>query len=402
MKYLASIVKSVLLISTSTGHIFISPLLSVIGVFSLLRIFVLRKVFRFEFYLLLFFVYVVISTLAYDPGAFSEFEYYRYDGNIWISLTPIFMGLLSRQYFSETSLARVIYFCTFIYLVSFLLWMVTKDCSFSGVCSFPGLFISRNATGGFLSVIATIAFIFWMRGVRYFSLIFFLLCFFLVATFSRGSFLGLIASAVIYVIFVRRKTLVDLHGVFFLIIFTFGIAIYLHSPTFDYSSDTGVIGEFVDERLETKSHNVAARAFFFWPKAIDLFLRSPIFGVGFSGFNDYYSHPYTGFSYSSGHAHNTFLHVVAEMGILGLGLLILLICSFRSLWLSNRASDPVFSDAVYFSFLSVVFASFTEHRLFTPASMIIVSSLIGLYLTNLRIIRFGGATSVRVTAPGRQ
>jgi len=39
-------------------------------------------------------VVIVVSTLLYDPQSFAEFDFYRRDGNFFISYAPIFAGCL--------------------------------------------------------------------------------------------------------------------------------------------------------------------------------------------------------------------------------------------------------------------------------------------------------------------
>lgn len=372
---------------TMTGMVYISPFLSVLGVFSFVIGFLSRKVFKFEFYVFLFLTYVALSTLFYDPNSFTKFEYYRYDGNVWISLTPVFIGLVLGKYIGSDYLSKFSFVALFIYTTVFMYWLLTKGCSFGGDCSFPGLFQARNATGGFLSVIITILLVMWVhsRQKRY-AFGFILGLIILSATFSRGSLLGVILAAAVFYLFIRRRMLIDIMLIVLLLIISFSVAVYFYNPLFDYSSYEIVIDSYVDSTLDTKSKNIAIRAYFLWPKVIEIFINNPIFGAGFGSFNDVFK--MSGVKvYSSSHAHNTFLHVLAEQGVVGLLLLFFIIGSFRNLWLKYRQFDLIFFDSVYFAFLAVLLASFTEHRLFAPASMLIVSTMIGMFLANIRIIK---------------
>ena len=77
------------------------------------------------------------------------------------------------------------------------------------------------------------------------------------------------------------------------------------------------------------SNNLSHRVIKVWPWAVDDFLESPLMGTGFSSFNDRYKDPsevLPGIKlrflkkniYNSGHAHHSFLNIMAEQGLVGL------------------------------------------------------------------------------------
>jgi O-antigen ligase len=66
---------------------------------------------------------------------------------------------------------------------------------------------------------------------------------------------------------------------------------------------------------------------------LDLFQKSPFFGLGFNQFAEYFSRSYGEIRYS----HNTYLSVLVELGIIGLGLyLLFLFFLFRNLYLKSE------------------------------------------------------------------
>jgi O-antigen ligase len=149
--------------------------------------------------------------------------------------------------------------------------------------------------------------------------------------------------------------------------------------------DPGLAG-FLDDnasiRLETA-----------WPLALHAFLQSPIFGIGFGAYDDlpweFWGWPGViafnapdRYWHSDAHAHHTYLHVMAEMGAMGLVLL---------LWFLNRLhqflktidSDMV-RQALMLGFWVNVVSSFTEHRLFTPSQMLPYVIMVGLAFAHSR------------------
>src|SRR5690606_2461173 len=84
--------------------------------------------------------------------------------------------------------------------------------------------------------------------------------------------------------------------------------------------------------------NAAIRLETSWPLALHAFFQSPIFGIGFGAYDDLpwdfwgwrgvvaFNSP-DWFWHSDAHAHHTYLHIMAEMGAVGLVLL---------MWFLNR------------------------------------------------------------------
>jgi O-antigen ligase len=371
------IIVKISLYFTNTGFIPLSPLSSVMGAIYILMIGKVRIIYKVEFFILLFLMYVFISTLFFDPTSFFHYGYYRYDGNIWISYLPIFFFSFSPILLSINSLIKFIRISCYIYLVWIIIWYMKG----LGI-TFGGLYAARNATGGFLSILTTASFILAFNKVKGFKIITLLLFIMLTLTYSRGSMLGFLVTAIISIFFYKRKILIDklLFFVFFLL--TLSIAIFFYNPKFSYVNNS-VLSEYINSSTGTKKANLLTRAVYLWPKAIDMFIKSPLFGNGFGSYNDYGNKKQEKI-FSPAHAHNSYLHFLAEMGIVGLLFFLYILIQIRKFWLRHRNNNMIIADISYFSLLAVVFASFTEHRITTPASMILVSILFGTFISHVR------------------
>ena len=150
-----------------------------------------------EVCLLALYAWVIASVLLYNPASLLEFDFYRKDGNFFISYGVLFVFL-----FLPFSIDIDIHRWTVRAFVFFLLL------SFVGFALMPGevteegrlvhhfFFVSHNAAGGFYSVIGAIALGLYIQ-TRKKGYLFFTVCFlfFLYETDSRGSQLAFIAAA---------------------------------------------------------------------------------------------------------------------------------------------------------------------------------------------------------------
>lgn len=373
-----SLISKIGLYFTNTGLLPLSPILSLLGACYLFFTFKIRYLYKIELSILLFLFYVFVSTVMYHPVSFFDFGYYRYDGNIWVSYLPLFFFSFSRPLISEKSIIYFIKVSLIIYLSYLLLWYMSHGFQ----SSFQGLFTSRNATGGFLSILTISSFVLALQGYKKFKFITFLLLIVLVSTYSRGSLFSFITVAFIVYLFYKKNLLLDRLLFALAFIATLSIAIFFYDPDLSYC-DSSVRNAYTDKTSTTKEVNTLTRAVYLWPKAIDIFINNPILGSGFSSYNDYIESGHRQ-TFASNHAHHSYLHILAEMGLFGLMILLYFIVLFRRFWLKHRRNHMMIADISYFSFLVVVFAAFTEHRLTTPASMIIVSTLIGLFISHVR------------------
>lgn len=123
----------------------------------------------------------------------------------------------------------------------------------------------------------------------------------MVLTSSRGSWLGLAASILVILFFSRKKRY---------ILSMLAIALLLAVPQYetivsrinlDFLSD--------DSSLNYRWH--------IWKYAIDTFLANPLFGGGIGSFGFFVPSHFQAPGYLVSHAHNIYLHLLAETGILG-------------------------------------------------------------------------------------
>ncbi len=296
---------------------------------------------------------------------------------------PIFALAFSKYSFSTQEIIKFIKFSLWLYFSIFVFWLLFKSCSITNaLCSFGGLYKARNATGGFLSILSISSFVLWLNGFKkfkYATLIFLLMLF---ATYSRGSILGFVLSSIVMYFLYKRNLLLDKIFFIFLFIGTIFITLYFYQPDRDYVDIHNVLSLYIDSNVGTKMANVIIRVAYLWPKALHMFLESPIIGNGFGSFDDYGIG--IGNIHSDSHAHNTFFHFLAELGIIGFSIFMIFVLSLRSFWKKYRTKYRLIADIAYFSFLTVLFASFTEHRLTTPSSMIVVSIFIGIFISHVR------------------
>lgn len=358
---------------------------------------------RYLFWLGLFFIYSFVSILTYDPAALTEYGFYRYDGNFIISYLPLFLVPLLSYNLDVDKMIR--YFLLVTTAANGLAFMVTVAANgghLSATQSFGGLFIARNAAGGFLSFVFTLAFINWRkeRTVVSAALIFINLIY-LLATFSRGSLLGIVFSLFCFFFF-SGKT----RGYFaFIVIF---ITLMLEARSSLQHFDVYRKLNYENRReeyllggagVDGKTANVMLRLYYNWPSGIDLFLHSPIVGGGFGAVND---KPFQFKAkidvvnyneqknkvYNDGHAHNSYFHIAGEEGIVGIVLFIGFICSLFVF--INKLDDetyflPKYSLLLYL--LNISCMSLTEHRFTTPSNALPFVLLVVLLMAKVNYSR---------------
>ncbi len=176
-----------------------------------------------------------------------------------------------------------------------------------------------------------------------------------------------------------------------LIVLIQSIIIYNTYPIYKkylFSSDNISVDTraLIDNRYDdpdTKQANIYIRAFDTWPRATALFLNSPIFGSGFGSVNDlpltfdrWIPH-FISFNdskkkyFNDSHAHNSYLHFLAEMGIVGLGFFLLFWFNlFKFISSDKFKTDIVVKDFLHFSMFNLSIMSFTEHRITTPSNVL--------------------------------
>lgn len=339
--------------------------------------------------------YFLLWTLVYDPAAFTEYRFYRRDGNVFATFLPLlFFGMLCLEVNIEKIAIRFLLFVTIINSLMFVLLPRTNlDARYS---TFSFLFQTHNAAGGFLSVIVALSIAVWFTRRSFWSfVVLFLNSFMLWETHSRGSIIALFGALVVYLFLKERhvKKIVWFSIIATLVLLTITYPMWLEmGQSSSFIIDSGGIEDVVQLEFE-RSYTFLDRALFLWPRALHLFFQSPLIGTGFGSYNDlpyrFHGIPYLfsvnipeRYQYSDEHAHHSFLHILAETGLLGLALTILMLCSMHRF--IQGLQSKILKDGLMLMFWIAVWSSMTEHRLFTPSQMLPFTLLLGIALGNAR------------------
>lgn len=330
--------------------------------------------------------YFFLLTLAYDPAALIQPDFYRRDGNVFITFLPV---LILAQLRLEIDIKKLVQaFVLFsaslniVFIGVFLLTGGTLFISEQGIYHF--LFIAHNAAGGFLAMMAAFSLGLFMRQRSPLFLVAFLIHGWgLWLTDSRGSVLALLLAAVIVLLDTRRTW----HRLILSVILAGHVL--LGAWLYHAHYHQGITRDNVPAEFQHRGETLSDRLFNLWPRSIYLFLQSPVLGTGFGSFND---QPYEleGIQHllmqnqtenkihSPAHAHHSFYHVLAETGLMGLALLLFFLSHTRRFIL--KLEDPAVRGSLFFAFWVAVLSSFTEHRLFTPSQMLPFTILLGLII----------------------
>jgi O-antigen ligase len=194
----------------------------------------------------------------------------------------------------------------------------------------------------------------------------------MVTTLSRGAWLGLAFGVLVMVFAMGRRAA----GAIALIVVG-AVALVL-------LAEVNALPPAVSERFEQLTSQIAifdprgvtptpenyalVERMVHWQVAGNMFLSSPWTGVGIGNFNVLFNKfGVQGWIYPRGHAHNYYLHLLAEVGIVGfLGYMTMLVTSFvvgfRALRRVRRAGDT-YGEAVAIGALGIL-ATFAAHNFF--------------------------------------
>lgn len=370
----------VALFGTVTNYVYFSPLLTIflpLSVYVLNKEKIYRPIAWLYFYLALF----LVSTALYHPVSFVEFGFYRRDGNFLISFAPLLvLPLFSIRFNLERgirlffSAAVILYAAVFFYEMGFGFSLDSLDL-------FGGLFHAQNAVGGFLAILGSLSFAYWYRNrTKKHFFIFILIFTMLVMTYSRGSIIGLMMAIPAWYLAIhdRKKWIMVLLA--FPVLLTIG-SLMVGYPYYQNVLSSGDKAEFdFESGIETKNANVLIRVFYTFPRAYYSFLHSPVTGTGVGSFDDrpYQFEeivPYVSYNaqpqkiHSDNHAHHSYLHILAEQGVIGL-LVFLTFWYFLFIYLLQLPGQHLVRDFLLIAYFSITFASFTEHRITTPSMML--------------------------------
>ena len=361
--------------------------------------------------LLVIFCYFIVSFFitGQNFGTFFSFSFLKYDGNfffcyiLYFALAIPFFNyeLASQIYFKYLFGIFTIFglFGIFEYLTNFTKLMIDIDPAAGKM--FVALNFAHNATGSVYAMASLFATIFFLTEQKkkarfYYLFILLVLIVSLFLTKSRGSYVGYIAGTFFAIILHYRNfkkiitRLLILTGALTAIIFA-----------------TGTYKRFIEIFTTTDTSAIRSKL---WIHAWQLFVKSPIFGIGLGRFNDIeLSTPYklsgipgfisvftgTNIRLDSAHAHNSYFQFLSETGVIGLGLLFLFwglcIGILIRAFISNKTS--YFGKRVYLcgitGIITLFVLAYTENYLSATTIMVCISMIvslgIGLYWQETKI-----------------
>lgn len=348
--------------------------------------------------LVTFAAFALLSTLYYNPESFLEFDFYRHDGNFFISYAPILAGCVYAHRWDLNKILRRFYAFGVLVNVPYYLWYLAQNGLLTFLRhpsdTFGSYFVARNAAGGFLAVLLCLGIACYsMKKSRGMLALMAVNALMLFSTYSRGSAFGILVLMP-YLLFGRKRWMfATLVGG--LIVASLAIAAYHTQSSVDYMGYSFKIAN-PDEKVA----NLNIRYEWLWPRALAYFRQSPIFGIGFGSFDDTISLVVNYFGafgqavgvtadHTDSHAHNSFLNILAELGVVGLVLILsfywrLVAWCQRGAWASMRENGRNFIAYrfVELASLCLLAMSATEHRLTTPSNMLPIALVISLLLAS--------------------
>lgn len=382
--------------------ILVLGILTIISFIALCLNYKINKIgFKLNIFLGIIYIYFLLSFFISGQvlKSFTDFNFLRYEGSFFFCYLPFF--IFSIIFLNYRKSLKIYFYSLFIIFVLFAVFgfieysvflksvMVKLDDYYVGLM-FVALNNAHNATGSAYSIACVFSLSFFLKGnkkdkIAYGAIL--ILCFIaLFMTKSRGSLLAFLGGAVFVFLLSSKSVLKFLRNLFLL--GALSIPVIFLTGTLDrikmifYAKDASALN-----RLSL------------WDKAITLFKQSPIFGIGYGRYNDVQWHfdslrltgkpgvfaLYTqqNFTFNDTNAHSSYLHFLAETGIIGLILILVFwISCFVIIFKAYKASKNNFNAKVYLSVLGGIFTlfilSFTENYLTAPTVMFCMSAVAAL------------------------
>ncbi len=335
--------------------------------------------------------YLLVSSVLYDPGSFGEFRFYRYDANVLVAFSG-FLGLAALRLAVDVRgvVRSTVYWAAAVnalFLAHYLLVGYSFHRPGGGVYFF--LFESHNGAGGYLAVLSSLGAGYWLvTRQRWMAVATLVHLAGLWLTDSRGSILGLAAALAFTLVRFLRGWLVPSVLVFHVLLIALIVRSTDVTTYYVPEEDSGELLRTV-QAPGLRADTVLDRFYYIWPRAVYLFFQSPVFGAGFGSFNDlpYDLHgiPHVVMwnqlgtalrTLNDGHAHESYLHVLAETGIVGLVLMLIFLEALRRSVL--KLSDPALRLGLHIGVCYAAFSSCSEHRFTTPAQAMPLMTIVGL------------------------
>jgi len=348
-----------------------------------------------------------ICTGAPISNLFS-FDFLRFDGAILIAYLPLLLVADTRldPLFIRRTLGLFLSIMSIVALLG-LAEFVDSTVSPLGLSQLPeslqlvhnaslsagifhGFFRAHNAAGAIYSIAALISFALLARAKNP-SLLSWPAFWFatnvigIVLTQSRTAYVAFLAALVI--MFFRQRKFLKRS-------IKYGVPILL--PLLYLLLVQPAVTHRAQEVSDLEDPNIVTR-FIYYQRAIEDFTQSPIVGTGFGRFNDqlkiYSGVPHLVYFATGGssvdddsHAHNSYLHFLAEGGIIGLALMLgVWITTFR--WVGRQkhifeegSFGHCFALGIQACIVLEFFMSFTEHMMGTAVSALTIFTFVGLFL----------------------
>ncbi|HST03448.1 MAG TPA: O-antigen ligase family protein [Chloroflexia bacterium] len=204
------------------------------------------------------------------------------------------------------------------------------------------------------------------------SLVAFLLFWTVVTSLSRGAWIGLAFGVLVMVLSLGQRAKGAITGLLAALIILAGLTGLNAVPPViadRFTQLTSQLQIFDPRGITPNPDNYAlVERMVHWMVAGNMFLSSPIVGVGIGNFNTLFNKfGVQGWPYSRGHAHNYYLNLLAEVGIVGLtGYLIMIITTFAVAYRALRrvrARKDLYGEMIVIGALGVL-ATFVTHNFF--------------------------------------
>ena len=211
-----------------------------------------------------------------------------------------------------------------------------------------------------------------LRAPLLMSLVAFLLFWTVITSLSRGAWIGLTFGVLVMVLSLGKRAKGAIAGLIATVVILAGLTGLNAVPPViadRFTQLTSQLQIFDPRGITPNPDNYAlVERMVHWMVAGNMFLSSPWVGVGIGNFNTLFNKfGVQGWPYSRGHAHNYYLHLLAEVGIVGLiGYLIMIITAFAVAYRALRrirARKDTYGEMIVIGALGIL-ATFVTHNFF--------------------------------------
>ncbi len=357
-------------------------------------------------------LYLFFSYFISNQTFLNLFNYgfLRFDGNFFFSYIPfIIFAIPFLNYRKALKIYFRMLFTVFVFfsVIGFFEYSngvtgftIRIDDYYVGPM-FVALNNSHNATGSVLAIVCIFALAFFIKSGNtqkipygFISLLCFVALF---MTKSRGSLVAFIIG-VFFLLLIGSGTFLKFLRNILIIMAAMVPLVFI----------TGTFGRII--QIIYIYDQSALTRFELWDKAIYLLKRSPVMGIGFARYNDvpwnYDEVPLSGdqglislytsenFVFNDTNAHSSYLHFLAEIGIVGLVLFMLFWVFCLIIFLkAYRQANNVFSKQVYLAviggIITLFFLSISENYMTAPTVMLCLATITSLAIGLSGTERFG-------------